>query len=167
MRNPRGPRTLPLPLSLVRVIAAGLGAFAVLGVAAGPALAKSDISIAAVPLPGKTSTTPGLIDVVGWGADDAGGLQRLCVDRRVGTEPWRKLACGPVGYAVGGVVHVDVPRVGPGPESFRTRLLRVRSAGGDQPVPDLVSRTVTVPAYEPPRFARFVDRVMADWRPVT
>jgi hypothetical protein len=165
MRSPRGLRTLPL--SLVRVIVAGLGAFAVLGVAAGPALAKSDISIAAGPLPGKTTTAPGLIDVVGWGADDAGGFQRLCVDRRIGTAPWRKLACGPVGYAVGGLVHVDVPRTGPGPESFRARLLRVRSAGGDQPVVDRVSRTVVVSGYEPPRFTRFVDRVMADWRPVT
>jgi len=128
-----------------RAIAAVAGAFALIGAVAGPAAAKSNITVSAVPVSASAGSGGGdEIDVTAWGADDAGGLQRLCVDRQIGTSAWDELACAPISFAAGGTVHVEVPYGAPGPERFRARLVRVGSASGDAPVLDLVSTTALV-----------------------
>lgn len=154
-----------------RVAAVAVGVLTAFGVAIGQAAAKSDVSVSAVLVPAGHGQAAGrLIDVTGRGADDAGRFQQLCVDRRIGLGGWRRLDCAPVGFGVGGTVHVDVPLDGLGPESFRASLFRVRSADGGRPVIDRVSRTVTVdaagtvmaPNAGGPRLAAFVNRLLAE-----
>ena len=160
-----------LSRSAGRAAAVGLSVLTVLGVAIGQAAAKSEISVSAVLAPAVHGhAARRLIEVTGHGADDAGQFQQLCVDRRTGRDGWRKLDCAPVSFAVGGTVRVDVPLDGSGPQSFRASLFRVRSAGGDHPVVDRVSRTVTVsatgtvmaPGGGTPKLVTFVNRLLAD-----
>jgi hypothetical protein len=125
---------------LARAIASIASVLVMIGTVAGPAEAKSDLTVSAIPV---TVNGTRLIDVTAWGADDAGGFQRLCVEQQIGTGSWQQLACSPVGYGLGGSVHARVSLSAPGSRHYRARLYRVRSATGDQPTVDRTSPTIT------------------------
>ena len=121
----------------IRLLAVTIGALALLAASAGSAEAKSDISVSVVPIAYE-------VEVTATGADDAGGFQRLCVERQIGDGQWHALACAPISFAAGGTVNVYVPLDVLDPEHFRARLFRVGSAVGGAPVLDRASSTVTV-----------------------
>lgn len=123
--------------STIRPLAITLAALALLIATAATAEAKSDISVSVVPVATQ-------IDVTATGSDDAGGFQRLCIDRQIGDAHWHKLACAPISFAAGGTVHVYIPLNAPGPEHFRARLFRLGSPTGGAPVLDRASPTVTI-----------------------
>ena len=125
-------------------IATAASALIIVGFAAGPAEAKSDITVSAVPVATSGSSVPNRIEVTASGADDGGGYQKLCVARQIGRAAWHKLTCAPVTFAAGGVVKMYLPLAGTGVEHFRARLFRVGSAAGSHPVLDLTSQVVEV-----------------------
>ena len=128
--------------SYVRVLISSLTCLAVLCLAAGPAAAKSDLTVSAVPV-----TVGGApadeVSVTATGEDDAAGFQRLCLQERDGIR-WRTLTCGPAELGTGGTVHALVRRSTSRDESFRARLQRVRRGRNASPVVDLTSAPVTV-----------------------
>lgn len=116
------------------------GLMALSGTAA-PAQAKSGISITAVP----AGTEPGAADriaVSAFGADDAAGRQRLCVQRLVGGV-WRTVLCGRAELGTGGWVRTTVARSVHGKSLFRAVIQRVAGDGRPQPTADLVSAPVS------------------------
>ena len=119
---------------------------------AGPAAAKSDLSLSAVAAAGARAE-PDRITLTAVGGDDAAGPQRLCVQQD-SARGWRDLACGRVRFGMGGKLRVVVPvaRTRAGTRRFRAELERVPErrkrgcrCGGQPSRIDRVSAVVTVP----------------------
>jgi hypothetical protein len=91
--------------------------------AAGPAFAKSSISLRATP---RSVAVGQHIHLTATGAsDDFGGMpMRLCVDEEVGHGSWRAVACGREG-----LLRASVRAGHPGEFAFRAQLLAVDSHG--------------------------------------
>jgi hypothetical protein len=124
-----------------RSAAGVLGAVAVLCLTAPSAEAKSGIEVSAVRAAG------GAVAVSGFGGDDAGGPQRLCLQQSA-AKGWHTLVCGRVELGTGGRVRILLPAAGPRPR-FRALLQRTSRAPGVAPVPDLVSGTAAPAVARP------------------
>ena len=126
-------------------VVAGLsGSLIVLSVAAAPAQAKSGIAITAVAL-GSPPGSIGRVAVSAFGGDDAAGRQRLCVQRLAG-HTWHTAVCGRIQLGTGGWVNTMVGRSVHGTSWFRAALERIDRDGRPQPIADLVSAPVGIPA---------------------
>lgn len=124
-----------------RLLTGLLSGLMVLPLAASPAQAKSGISITAV-LVGTESGTAGGIAVSAFGADDAAGRQRLCVQRLVGGV-WRTVLCGHAELGTGGWVRTTVARSAHGKSVFRAVVQRIGRDGRPQPGAELESAPVS------------------------
>jgi hypothetical protein len=122
-----------------RAAAAALTGTLALGgvaVAAGPASAKSEVSVATSSSSLRLGQT---VRITATGGDDSVRYTVLCVDHRVGGV-WRQLGCGPnnshrVGYAVRATQR--------GTQQYRARLLAMRFGGRFLTV-DRISGTASV-----------------------
>ena len=75
------------------------------------------------------------------GAADAAGLQRLCVQRLVGSG-WRTAMCGPVEFGTGGRLRATLPSSANGVTWLRALLQAIGRGPRRRPVTDLVSNPV-------------------------
>jgi hypothetical protein len=125
----------------VRLVACAISGLIAVPVLAGPAQAKSGISITAV-LTATGRAGAGQVAVSAFGGDDAAGRQRLCVQRLVGDGAWRTVVCGPVEFGTGGRVRASVPSSVTGPTWVRALLQAVGRGPRRRPVTVLVSAPV-------------------------
>ena len=124
----------------MRVLVPSLACVAALCLAAGPAEAKSGLTVSVVPVVVKGAPVDEF-RVTASGGDDAAGYQRLCLQESSGGA-WRTLTCGPVELGTGGTVRAFVQRTGSRSESVRAELLRVARRKGSKTVVDLVSSPI-------------------------
>jgi hypothetical protein len=134
----------PTSRPAARAAAAAIAVSTLLAMAAAPAYAKTSIFVTAVPIAVDSDST--LVVVTGTGADDAAGLERICVAEEGRSGPWQLFGCSRVGYDYARTVSAVVPLDSVAPQRFRAELFRVGSQAGANPVLLAVSQTTTVTA---------------------
>jgi hypothetical protein len=122
-------------ITLRRTVATAAVAAGLVGIAAGTASAKSDLTIS---VSAHTLHAGQSVKVTARGDDDAARVTYVCIDERVGAGAWRQLACSPrAGQRL--VLNSRADRKGQ--EQFRSRLLVSR---GGHLVTDRISAPTTV-----------------------
>jgi len=124
----------------MRVLITSLASVAALCLVAGPAEAKSGLTVSVVPVVVRGAPTDEF-RITASGGDDAAGYQRLCLQESSGAA-WRTLTCGPVELGTGGTVRAIAWRTGSRSQSVRAELLRVARHKGSKTVVDLVSSPI-------------------------
>ncbi len=122
-------------IKLRRAVAVTAVAGGLIGLAAGTASAKSDITVS---VSSHSLRVGQSVQVRAWGDDDAARVTYVCVDERIGSGAWRQVGCSPHS---GRALDVRVTAKQRGKEQFRARLL---AQCGGKLVTDRLSGPVTV-----------------------
>ncbi|GAA1898217.1 hypothetical protein [Streptantibioticus ferralitis] len=125
----------------LRTAVVALAGFSAVGLAAGAASAKSDISLSAGP---RTVHVGGQIHLKGTGDNDDFHIKRFCVQERTGHHAWRDLKCTKPGIGGGGSLTLRVKATHRGTYQFRGVLFEKSHGNRFEPGPTSAVRTVTV-----------------------
>ncbi|MDH6145633.1 putative carbohydrate-binding protein with CBM5 and CBM33 domain [Kitasatospora sp. GP30] len=122
-------------IALRRTVATAVVVAGLVGIAAGTASAKSDVTLS---VSTHTLRVGQSVKLTAWGDDDAARATYACIDQRIGSGAWHQLACSPSAerrLSVNSRAHQR------GKEQFRVRLL---ASQGGHLVTDRISPATTV-----------------------